>query len=266
MRPSILFSCFPTAAIAVLLPLFLGTATVVAQDGVEQLRRRNELLVAKVADLESALAAARARIEALEHQLAAGQPPTPAAPNTVAAPTIEGEANPSQFEATLRAAYTTALAEADVSEGAREEFREHGAPYQRWLQKWIAGADRTFRRNVEWVVILEASEAASRTESFATLSAWDATTNERIGKPFQVRVPTRTLARIARATRTRGEMIQLVLSGVYTPHLQFNATRIDRGPFDNPPFIGPMIELKWSFDAKSLTPKKLDAVEESPTP
>jgi hypothetical protein len=61
-------------------------------------------------------------------------------------------------------------------------------------------------------------------------------------------------------------MIPLVLSGVYTPHLQFNAARIDRGPFDNPPFIGPMIELKWSFDAKSLAPKKIDAVEESPTP
>ena len=239
-----------------------------AQDSAERLRQQNEQLEAKVADLESALQAAMAKIAALEAQLAANGVSTPQTSSAKTQPdstiTTDGMdlRTPVHVEASIREAYRSDYASSGLPEFASADWVESESVYNRWLQKWIAGTDRKFRKPISWPVVMERSFKANSTESIATLVAWDAQNNTQIGHPFQVRIPTRTLERIYRAQRIAGGTVELVLDGVYVPHLQYNRNRIDRGPFDNPPFIGPKVELRWSVDVKSLSPVKEE--EESP--
>lgn len=246
----------PFALIALLL-CSVGVTPSVAQDTTDQLRRHNEQLEAKVADLESALAAARMRIVELENLLATAQP---ASGGTVTlpvdVPTAAGDTSPSALEAALRKAYAEGRENAAVAEGNIEDFKAFGPAYQRWLRKWIAGTDRAFRKPVSWTVVLEAAQPTSRTESVASIVVWDVKLNEAVGKPFPVTLSTRVIERVRRSMRLNGPTVPLTLSGVYTPRLVMNSDRIDRGPFDNPPFIGPMVELRWSIDLKSLSPLK----------
>ena len=236
-----------------------------AQETTEQLHQLNEQLEAKVADLQSALEAARERIRALEAQLdpsATNAPPTtppidPAkgsASNAQADSQNQSLSDPEHAEATIRAAYRAAYTSSELPEFGSDDWADDEGMYERWLRKWIAGTDRKYRKAVSWTVVMERSVRANRTESIATLVAWNSEEHEQIGVPFQVRIPTRTLERIYRAMRIAGGTVPLELQGIYIPHLQFNRNRIARGPFDNPPFIGPMTELRWSLDMKSLSP------------
>ena len=254
--------------IAALGLLCLGTPSrALAQDTAEQLRQRNEQLEAKVSDLESALAAAMAKIAALEAQLAANGAATPGATaDSANATDISTDGTdmrtPVHAEVSIREAYRRDYQASGLPEFASADWVESEVVYERWLQKWIAGTDRMFRKPVSWTVVMERSFKASPTESVITLVAWDSTNNTQVGQPFQARIPSRTLDRIFRAQRIAGGTVELMLNGVYVPRLQFNRTRIDRGPFDNPPFIGPMVELRWSVDVKSLSPVRKD--EETP--
>lgn len=236
-----------------------------AQETTEQLHQLNEQLEAKVADLQSALEAARERIRVLEAQLGSTATNTPAekTPSDPAKDsTSRQEANseaqfmsdPEHAEATIRAAYRAAYTSSGLPEVGSDDWGEDEGMYERWLRKWIAGTDRKFRKAVSWTVVIERSVRANRTESIATLVAWNSEEHEQIGAQFQVRIPSRTLERIYRAMRIAGGTVPLELQGIYVPHLQFNRNRIARGPFDSPPFIGPMAELRWSFDVKSLSP------------
>lgn len=262
-----------------LLPILGASQGQAQEEGAEYLRQQNEQLKAKVADLQSALEAARKRITELEDQIAPtlgtkGSKASPAKPKTNPAQTTNSSADPNdatlmkspeQAESAIRAAYRSDYAASGLPEFGSDKWSEDEAIYERWLRKWIASTDRNFRKSVSWTVVIERSFRANRTESVATLVAWNPEENEQIGDPFQVRIPTRTLERIYRAMRIAGGTVALKLQGVYIPHLQFNRNRIARGPFDTPPFIGPMAELRWSLDVKSLSPVRQEAEKDETT-
>jgi hypothetical protein len=265
-----IFALFLPAVMAVLIMTLACGAH--AQNGAEQLRQRNEQLEAKLADLQSALDAARTRIATLEAQIASGSSSlakttpsqTTPPPDTKATDALD-LSNPVSAESAIRNAYRTDYQASGLPEFSSKEWAESEVMYERWLKKWIAAIDRKFRKPVSWTVVMERSFRANRTESMATLVAWNPEENAQVGTPFQVRIPTRTLERIYRAMRIAGGTVELTLNGVYVPALQFNRNRINRGPFDNPPFIGPMTELRWSVDVKSLSPPtgKADDSEEA---
>ena len=244
-------------ALGALLIVSVAAPQSAAQDTTDQLRRQNEQLEAKVADLESALVAARARIAELQNLLSAAQSSSSGgATLPVDVPIAAGDTSPSALEAALRDAFAEARTNANIPEGNNADAGAYDPAYQRWLKKWITGTVRTFRKQVSWTVVLEGVQATTQTESVATIVAWDIKTNEAIGKPFPVTLSTRSVERVRRLMRLNGATTPLTLAGVYTPRLILNPDRIDRGPFDNPPFIGPMVELRWSIDAKSLSPLK----------
>lgn len=221
----------------------------------ENLIRENERLQARVTDLETALAAALARIADLEKSLAAaasgGNAPTPATTSTPVAPS---EASPAGLVAEIRKAFAAAVAKNPAPVPTANSTEDERIRYVRWLNKWIASSNRAFRDRVDWPVRITDRRPRSNIDQFVTFQPWDVDRDEPVGSSFEIAVPNRA---VDRADRPRADDADptLLLGGVFIPAIRFNADRFSPGPFDNPPFIGAMVELTWRFDFQGLSPR-----------
>lgn len=237
--------------------LLAGVATprAYSQATDEDLVRENDRLQARVTDLESALAAALARIAELERSLAAttsGAGPT--GPAATAAPVTPPAASPAGLVAEIRAAFAEAVAKNPAPVPTATSDEDDRIRYVRWLNKWIASSNRAYRDRVDWPVRITDRRPRSNIDQFVTFQPWDVDRNAPVGSPFEIAVPDRAIERADRP-RADDESPTLLLGGVFLPALRLNMDRFSPGPFDNPPFIGAMVELTWRFDFQGLSPR-----------
>jgi hypothetical protein len=235
-----------------------------SQDAPLDLRLRNEQLEARVSDLESTLDAARKRIFELEATIRSMEKSTSTVnPISTAkkSPEVSKEKSndtpyrsPFAIKTAIQNEYTAAFNSSKLSKPGTSKWTKDDSAYRKWLQVWIAATDRLHQKRIDWTVILQRTDRLSPTESIVTLAPWDSDRQEVAGDSFQSQIPTRILDRIRRVMENKEKNIPLQLKGVYFPHLQLNPKRMDPGPFNNPPFIGFMVELQWSVDIKSLSP------------
>ncbi|MAD19240.1 MAG: hypothetical protein CMJ52_03350 [Planctomycetaceae bacterium] len=245
--------------------LLCGVATpaTFAQNTDGDLARENERLQARVIDLETALAAALARIAELEKSLATaaatGSASTPVTASKVAPP---AKASPAGRIEAIRQAYATAVATAPEPLPTAKTSEADGVRYVRWLKKWIASTNRAFRSRVDWPVRIVDLRPKSSIDQFVTFQPWDVDRDEPVGGTFEIVVPNRAIER-ARRPRAGDEDPTLLLGGVFIPAIRFDETRFSPGPFDNPPFIGTMAELTWRFDFQGLS-SRIRTTEDPP--
>ena len=211
--------------------------------------------LARVTDLETALAAGLARIADLEKSLATaaagGNASLPAATSTPVAPS---NASPAGLTAEIRKAFAAAVEKNPAPVPTANSSDDERIRYVRWLNKWIASSNRTFRDRVDWPVRITDRRPRSNIDQFVTFRPWDVARNEPVGGTFEIAVPNRAIERADRP-RADDEDPTLLLGGVFIPTIRFNADRFSPGPFDNPPFIGSMAELTWRFDFQGLSPR-----------
>ena len=233
----------------------VGSPRAFSQATDEELVRENERLQARVTDLETALAAALARIADLEKSLAVaasgGRVPPPAATPNAIAPSAN---SPAGLAAEIRAAFAVAVAKNPDPVPTASSNDDERVRYVRWLNKWIASSNRAFRDRVDWPVRITDRRPRSNIDQFVTFQPWDVKRNEPVGSTFEIAVPNRAVERADRP-RADDEDPTLLLGGVFIPAIRFNADRFSPGPFDNPPFVGAMVELTWRFDFQGLSPR-----------
>jgi hypothetical protein len=221
----------------------------------EALVRENERLQARVTDLESALAAALARIADLEKSLAtAASGGNASMPAATATPVPPPEASPAGLVAEIRKAFAADVEKNPAPVPTANSSDDERIRYVRWLNKWIASTNRAFRDRVDWPVRITDRRPRSNIDQFVTFQPWDVARNEPVGSSFEIAVPNRAIERADRP-RADDEDPTLLLDGVFIPTIRFNADRFSPGPFDNPPFIGAMVELTWRFDFQGLSPR-----------
>ena len=240
------------------------TQTAFSQSAPVDLRLKNEQLEAQVSDLQSTLEAARKRIQELEAKIQRisnskadeSLPVSQESPvDTSQTPSTPiSNQNPAAIQRALLQEYAVAFDESKLTTPGSSEWRNDDSAYRKWLQVWITATNRLHQKRVDWTVVLQRTFQLNATESVVTLAPWDSERQEIAGDSFQSRVPSRTLDRIRRVMENKQKNIPLRLKGVYIPRLQLNPKRLNPGPFDNPPLIGPMVELNWSIDIKSLSP------------
>jgi hypothetical protein len=269
MNPETLFmtrSMLRPAILAVLAVTVLCVRPVSAQATEADLLRENERLTAQVRDLEAALKAAMARIASLEAEVATLQiggatvstaptPPAPPSPSTK---------NPVGMIATIKAAFAQAVENGEIERAASSRDEAGRIREFRALRKWVASANRTYKTTIEWPVVVVDSKVSSPADGVLEVQVWDPESQAAASEPFFVSVPRRVVDRVnrPRSADEEGPAV-FVLNGVFVPDIRVNENRPEVGPFDNPSFIAPMVEMNWLVEAKGVgqwTPTEATAV------
>jgi hypothetical protein len=222
------------------------------------LRRDNQRLKAQLQDTQQELEAARARIEELTGELeslrraiaARGRDPArtpgaPAPPETVSIDESKADSSPRALFRAMRTSYEEAVKDQEIGQlGDRAR-----KTYLRLVQSWATRANREFRTPVVWHVRYD-SEIDQFGQAMLFRAVDPASGEPLMGAhPFRVSIP----RKVARRLVERGEMREvLVVRGVLTPRVTFNAEREAQGTFDNPKFIGPFAEFNFVIDARSM--------------
>lgn len=228
--------------------------TASAQNREADLARENDRLRAQVSDLEAALDAAMKKIAALEQRMKELQQSPSGSPTPPAAAIAEApEASPEGMIEKVRAAFAEAEASGDILPIADARDPKARSRHQRSLQKWIAAANRSFKQRISWPVVVGDMERTSPTTARVQLTPWNPEADASCGEPFSVMVSPRILENVRRAgLRSADKSPVFMLAGVLEPQISYNPERVEVGPFDNPRFIAPTVEMRWSVEFKSL--------------
>ena len=73
------------------------------------------------------------------------------------------------------------------------------------------------------------------------------------GRPFVVRASERD-ARYLETWAARPDFLGVLLRARVEPRLAFDIDRIDKGPFDTPPFVGRYVNFGFAIEMPRLTP------------
>lgn len=235
-----------------------------AQNRETDLARENDRLRGQVSDLEAALDAAMKKIATLEKQVAdLRKSPNGSSIQPAASVVDTPEASPAGMIDRIRSAITEARASGEILPTADERDPKAQSRHLRSLQKWIASANRTFKQRISWPVLVGSMEQTGPTSARVQLTPWNPETDASCGDPFTVMVSPRILENVRRSRiRATGNRPIFLLAGVFEPRISYNSERLEVGPFDNPRFIAPTVEMRWGVEFKSLGDLKTDATEE----
>lgn len=249
-----------------LLIIALAAAAAVARGGTalaqsdRDLREENQRLQTQVNDLQRELDAARARIADMERELQAlmrrlggtSAPPPAAAPEErVTIDESVPNASPRALFQAVRESYADATRDMELGDFDSTAGSRQRAAYLRAVDSWAKRIQREMRSSVVWSV--ETIEDQGADEGGLRVIAVDPETKVALGDPFNVRLSSAIRHKLD-AIRHRGQSTELVLKGVLVPQVNVNPNRIEPGPFDNPPLIGPFAEFNFVVTANSLTP------------
>ncbi|MCH2161047.1 MAG: septum formation initiator family protein [Phycisphaerales bacterium] len=253
---------FLVALISALVLLATTTLPAVAQDGTTDALLEREQLTARIADLEAELSAARKRIAELKAEIAnlkaggasssTGSPP---AANPFADPALPPMANPIRTFVEIRKDFADET-EKDGQGDPGDAGNDTRKAYVKWAKNWIAGINKKYRKRIEWPVRVDEIRNWNTENSYITLTTLGPDGRLSIEDPFTVEISRRLADRIQRAltNRTKDDPQYFMLNGVFVPRVSFNQGRLEQGPFNNPPFIGPMVEYNWTVDVSSIAP------------
>lgn len=238
-----------------------------AQNRETDLARENDRLRGQVSDLEAALDAAMKKIATLEKQVAdLKNSPSGSSIPSAAVVVDTPEASPEGMIDRIRAAFEEARASGEILPNADQQDPKAQSRHLRSLQKWIAAANRSFKQRISWPVAVGSMEQIGPTSARVELTPWNPETDASCGDPFTVMVSPRILENVRRSRiRATGKGSVFLLAGVLDPRISYNPERLEVGPFDNPKFIAPTIEMRWGVEFKSLGDLKPGKTEEADT-
>ncbi|MEQ9095416.1 MAG: hypothetical protein RIE32_04055 [Phycisphaerales bacterium] len=128
---------------------------------------------------------------------------------------------------------------------AREDDR---AAYRQAARDWVDTMNRVLDGEKDWLVRVLAvdlpASGSSAARATASLQLYDAATGAPLSPPMEVSVPGRVGRRMAAAGADQGWMARVHLR----PAVRFNPDRLERGPFDHPPFLAPQVEAEIGVD------------------
>ncbi|MHC5113465.1 MAG: hypothetical protein ACYTGP_03440 [Planctomycetota bacterium] len=246
------------AAVAIALPALPASA----QQSPSELRRENERLRADVEAMKKELEALREEIAKLRAEnanlrkqlatvLQAAPAGTPSKPAPVTVDESRADASPrGLFNAIVRG-YNEVTADLFMGNNEDDPAR---VVYERKVDRWVRRANREFKTPIEWHVRIDDPTDPLPHPLMLRLVAVDPVTDVRLGDPFEVAVTRSLMSRLREMEKRRELGGVLVLRGVLRPMVRFNRNRLDQGPFNNPPFIGPFAEFSFGVDATSLAP------------
>jgi len=223
-----------------------------------EIRRENQSLRTRVADLEVEMKALREENERLRKELAqAGQsggaatgsarPPAPPVPLPVTIDESKPEASPRSLLRSIRESYAKTTADLEMGDDADTSQR---TTYLRRLDRWAPRTNREHRLQVDWHVrILSDSVVPYGRRFVLKMEAVDPKPNATLGDPFDAMLSTNLTVRL-RNMESRGN-------------------RIVAGTFDNPRLIGQFAEFAFDVEAAAINrvpvekPRKAKAKEKN---
>jgi hypothetical protein len=246
---------------ALLIPILIVSSMLArpssAQVTDSDLVRENERLTTKVRDLEAALEAALKRIASLEAALAGveEQPSVTVASNPAPTTSEPPAASAESALAVIRQAFAAAVASGEIAPYALPNDESARTRHLRSIQRWVAGANRTFKAAIEWPVVVVDSATTGATDGLLQLQVWNPETSSLVGDPFTVPVSRRIVERVNRPRQAddAGPRV-FVLDGVFVPNISINESRVEVGPFDKPRFVGPLVEMTWRVETRGIGP------------
>lgn len=235
-----------------------------------ELQSENDRLRVLVQDLQRELEAAKARIKALEEQLARGgtsaDTGTSSGSNSTPPPLTdqfppEGTdpgSSPLALLAELQRDYDLALA----GQPSWQASSRDRTTYLRAVERWITAANRRYRTRIEWLVRVlpdtwRPMERGRERGGVVLTQAVDVTTGESLGAPFETFLPNVALRRLDEQ-RLRHSDALWRLRGTLIPGMQFNAELSQSGPFDRPTLVGPFAVFNFGVDAVSIVEGQLE--------
>lgn len=243
--------------------LFAWTGVATAQSD-RDLRELNQRLQTQVNDMRRELDAARTRIADLERDLQAlmrrvgGTTGTPAStttrtpPERVSIDESVPNASPRALLRAIRESYTAATDDFEIGNYDSPTGRRQRAAYLRAVESWARRIQREMKSAVVWHVRMLPMAEQGGEEPGLRVRAIDPETGVELGDPFTIRLNS-AIRRKLTMLEQRGPIDVLVLKGVLMPHVAVNQDRMDPGPFNNPPLVGPFAEFRFIVTANSLT-------------
>ena len=248
----------------VVVPLLTSTGEATAQSD-RDLRQDNQRLQTQVNDMQRELDAARSRIADLERDLqtlmrrlgrTTGTPATTTAQTPPERVTIDESvpnASPRALLRAIRESYTEATSNFDLGDDNSMAGRRQRAAYLRAVESWARRIQREMKSSVVWHIRMLPMAEQGGGEPGLRVRAIDPETKVELGDPFTIRLNSAVRRKLATLDQ-RGPIDVLVLKGVLIPQVTLNQDRMDPGPFNNPPLIGPFAEFRFVVTANSLTP------------
>lgn len=238
--------------LAVLACVGLAAATC-AQDGGpvdagQSEQDRIAALEARVAELVQERDALRVRLaEAIEMLRNLGY----SAPDPVLAEPNDPLASPLAAMQTLRR-----RARLELGSLPRESEADRAA-YRRAAQAWVDRMNEGLAGERRWLVRVLSVEmptsGSSAARAAARVQLFDAATGSALSMPIEVAVPSRVGRRMAEAGSDQGWTAHVVLE----PMVRHNPDRLERGPFDFPPFLAPEVEARVGVDWVRFEPAEV---------
>jgi len=226
----------------------------------DALVQRVAALEARVAALEGERDALLARVEALEadnERLRQNTPPSNAAEAADEHPpprTDDPLASRRSLMEALRDSYEKRFTDAGTGEPIEPTPEE--------VEAWAEQQARDFSGFRTWTVRLDplldsSGKVPTGGPRLASVRFIHSASLEPMGPPFTAEVPSRFFPRIA--DREPGSLWSL--TGQMTAIPPVDPTRVQRGPFDHPPFIGPYAEFDFDLSWRRLIPETEDALK-----
>lgn len=211
-------------------------------------RERIEQLAAELADLrnerrglESRVRDAELVLSSLRRELAG--PESPEAESEPRAPLpADALASPASLLRELRALYYENMRQVpDASPAERAEYKERVA-------LWCRLTKRELRGKRTWLIELDDLVPLGRDRAVARLTVIDEQTGLRVGDPVDVAVPARFASRVQDDPRYD----RWLLTAIVIASPSYNESRVTRGVFEYPPFVGPYVDFDFELDWVSL--------------
>ena len=243
--------------------LLIRTGEATAQSD-RDLRELNQRLQTQVNDMRRELDAARMRITDLERELqtlmgrlgrTTGSTTTQTQPERVTIDESVPNASPRALLRAIRESYTEATSDFEIGDFDSTTGRRQRAAYLRAVESWARRIQREMKSSVVWHIRMLPPAEQGGDEPGLRVRAIDPETSVELGDPFTIRLNS-AIRRKLITLEQRGPIDVLVLKGVLIPTVTINRNRMDPGPFDNPPLIGPFAEFWFVVTADSLTPPR----------
>ena len=251
-----------------------GTASAQPDESMADLRRENEALRQRIAQLEAQLATAREEAEGLREanrvllrQLERTPPapsptpePTPAPaeaqpPAPAAAPEEPRRAYPDPASADPFAFPDALLSAIQRSHNDAMESetldKEQPAAYFGALRRWANAANRAFRGRIDWVVSVSDERGAIPAHQPVRVFVVHPETLQPLHREaFIVELNSRDRRRLAEESSRSAWRI----TGQIAAQVRINADRPERGVFNTPVFLGPFAEFDYELRVLSVSP------------
>lgn len=261
----------------VLLAILVLSGTTFAQpdESMADLRRENEALRQRIAQLEAQLATAREEAEGLRQAnrvllreleertrpapLPRPEPearPAEAPPPVTAEPPAErkraypdpARANPFAFPDALLSAVQRSH---DDAMGSETLDREQPTAYFSALRRWVNSTNRAFRGRIDWVVSVSDERGAIPAQQPVRVFVVDPETLQPLHREaFIVELSSRDRRRMAEESSRQAWRIV----GQIASQVRINPDRAERGVFNTPVFLGPFAEFDYELRILSVVP------------